>query len=162
MTFQIRFFILSALAINSVTAGVNASERPTMNITRDPRPDILAHPFYYAHTEYRREYNRPRNLTGWLAYKIAPSSQEAMVWEENYRAGRYDKKHTPPVYKRYYAPKPWEVLQIGARPDVRKQDATATPQASPSGYSQSPSVVTEARMLRPIVHIETQETAAVK
>jgi len=95
-----------------------AAERPTLNFhTADPRPDILPHPFYNAHTEYRRAYNRPRFLTGWLAAQIEPTSQEAMVWYENLQDGNYDRKHTPPVYKRYYYPKPWEVLQTGPRPD---------------------------------------------
>ena len=40
-----------------------------------------------------------------------------MVWCENVHAGRYAKHHAPPVYKRYFAPKPWEILQVGARPD---------------------------------------------
>ncbi len=97
-----------------------ASERPTLNHTADPRPDILPHPFYYAHTEYRRAYNRPRYTSGWIADKISPTSQEAMVWQENVQAGRYAGKHCPPLYKTYYYPKPWEVLQTGARPDYAK------------------------------------------
>lgn len=44
-----------------------------------------------------------------------------MVWAENYREGNYDEKHMPPTYKRYFAPKPWEVLNTGARPDTPKQ-----------------------------------------
>lgn len=96
---------------------VHSAERPTLNHTGDPRPDILPHPFYYAHTEYRREYNRPRDISGWIANKIAPSSLEAMVWNENVQAGNYDEKHMPPMYKRYCYPKPWEVLNTGPRPD---------------------------------------------
>ena len=108
----------------SFVAPAGAAERPTMNHTCDPRPDILAHPLYYAHTEYRRAYNRPRNLSGWIAYSISRTSQEAMVWEENRLAGSYDGKDCPPRYKRYFGPKPWEILQTGARPDF------ATPQSS--------------------------------
>lgn len=104
-----------------------ASERPTLNHTRDPRPDILPHPFYYAHTEYRRAYNRPRYTTGWIAEKISPTSQEAMVWQENVQAGRYAGKHCPPVYKTYYYPKPWEVLQTGPRPDYAKPASQTRP-----------------------------------
>ncbi|MCA9134187.1 MAG: hypothetical protein KDA45_13560 [Planctomycetales bacterium] len=103
-----------------------AAERPTFNVTRDPRPDILPHPFYYAHTEYRLAYNRPRCISGWIAEKIAPSSQEAMVWRENLAHGRYDEKHLPPMYKRYFGPKPWEVLATGARPDFPKQPSQAS------------------------------------
>ncbi len=97
-----------------------SSERPTMNVTRDPRPDILAHPFYYAHTEYRRAYNRPRFFAGWVAAQIEPTSQEAMVWYENLQAGRYDERNMPPMCKTYYYPKPWEVLQTGPRSDFSK------------------------------------------
>ncbi len=101
------------------------AERPTMNVTRDPRPDILAHPFYDAHTEYRRAYNRPRFLAGWIAAQIEPTSQEAMVWHENLLAGRYDEKNLPPLCKTYYYPKPWEVLQTGPRPDFAKPQSNA-------------------------------------
>ncbi len=129
-------FVLSTLLLLIVPLGsVHSAERPTLNHTCDPRPDILPHPFYYAHTEYRREYNRPRDLSGWIAHKIAPSSQEAMVWCENVQAGNYDQKHMPPMYKSYYYPKPWEVLQTGARPDYAKTTAASSrrsPVAQPS------------------------------
>lgn len=104
-----------------------ASERPTLNHTADPRPDILPRPFYYAHTEYRRAYNRPRFTTGWIADKISPTSQEALVWQENVQAGRYSSKHCPPVYKTYYYPKPWEALQTGPRPDFVKPASQTRP-----------------------------------
>jgi len=94
-----------------------AAERPTLLKTNDPRPDILPRPFYDNHTEYRAQYNRPRFYTGFLAYEMSRTSQEAMVWKENYCAGNYDQHHMPPVYKTYYYPKPWEVLAIRARPD---------------------------------------------
>lgn len=94
-----------------------AAERPTLLHTNDPRPDILPRPFYDNHTEYRARYNRPRFFTGFLAYEMSRTSQEAMVWKENYCAGNYDQHHMPPVYKTYYYPKPWEVLPTGARAD---------------------------------------------
>ena len=99
-----------------------AAERPTLNHTRDPRPDILPHPFYNAHTEYRARYNRPRKVPGWIVSWIAPTSQEAMVWEENYMVGNYQRHHMPPLYKRFFFPKPWEVLNTGARPDFSEDD----------------------------------------
>lgn len=94
-----------------------AAERPTLLKTNDPRPDILPRPFYDNHTEYRAQYNRPRFYTGWLAYEVSRTSQEAMVWQENYCAGNYDRHHMPPICKTYYYPKPWEVLNVRARPD---------------------------------------------
>lgn len=110
-----------------------AAERITFKKTCDPRPDILPHPIYDAHTEYRRAHNRPRYLTGWLASKIAPSSQEAMVWHENVCKGRYETHHAPPVYKRYFYPKPWEVLATGARPDTRN-----VPSRNAANFSSQP------------------------
>lgn len=119
--------LLAVCAPTGIKSSVTwASERPTLNHTADPRPDILPRPFYYAHTEYRRAYNRPRYTTGWIADKIAPTSQEALVWQENVQAGRYNGKHCPPVYKTYYYPKPWEALQTGPRPDFAKL-ASQTP-----------------------------------
>ncbi len=135
--------ISSAFLVLMVAASsVRSAERPTMNHTCDPRPDILAHPFYYAHTEYRRAYNRPRDMTGWIANKIAPSSQEAMVWCENVQAGNYDQKDMPPMCKTYYYPKPWEAMLTGARPDFPKQPNASSrrSQGAQSG-SQESSVV---------------------
>jgi hypothetical protein len=127
---QMKYYKALFLVLAALNFG-QATERPTLNYNRDPRdprPDILPHPFYYAHTEYRRAYNRPRFIPGWIAAQIEPSSQEAMVWYENLQAGRYDEKHMPPVYKTYYYPKPWEVLQTGPRPDFPQ--SVTSPQAA--------------------------------
>ncbi len=109
---------LFTVALPLVASSISfAAERPTFNrTTRDPRPDILVHPVWNNYVEYRRQYNRPHYVSGWVASKIAPSSQEAMVWAENVQAGKYDSCNEPAMCKRYYAPKPWEVLQTGARP----------------------------------------------
>ena len=108
----------TVLALFSV-ASVPAAERFTFKKTNDPRPDILPRPFYDAHVEYRRAYNRPRYVLGWLATKVAPTSQEAMSWHDNKRMGRYEKHNMPPLYKQYFYPKPWEVLTTGARPNTQ-------------------------------------------
>ncbi|GIW98221.1 MAG: hypothetical protein KatS3mg111_1554 [Pirellulaceae bacterium] len=125
-----------------------SAERPTLNHhTRDPRPDILVHPLYDAHVEYRRRYNRPRFLGGWIAHKIAPSSQEAMVWDENMAAGRYRDPHAPPVYKLYMYPKPWEVLLAdqyaasAARAAQAQQHLHHGPYESPGSMDQEPSIL---------------------
>ncbi len=55
----------------------------------DQRPDLLPHPIYNAWVPYRAEYNRPRFVGGYLAYKMEPTSQEAMSWKENYCNGMY-------------------------------------------------------------------------
>jgi hypothetical protein len=112
-----RTFNILCVCVCFASSLCQAAERPTLLKTCDPRPDILPRPFYDNHTEYRAQYNRPRFYTGWLAYEVSRTSQEAMVWQENYCAGNYDQHHMPPVCKTYYYPKPWEVLTVGARPD---------------------------------------------
>jgi hypothetical protein len=122
--------LLCSAVFDAVLTDVQAAERPTLNYARDPgdpRPDILPIPFYYVHTEYRRAYNRPRDIGGWIAHKIEPTSQEAMVWCENVQAGNYDRKHMPPMCKTYYYPKPWEALLTGARPDFQRTNSPAQP-----------------------------------
>jgi hypothetical protein len=138
MTCSIKFPAIAALLVSLLSNLAGSAERPTFNITNDPRPDILPHPFYYAHTEYRRAYNRPRFTIGWAASWAAPSSQEAMVWSENLAHGNYDQKHMPPMYKRYCAPKPWEVLLTGPRPDFQRADDQAPPAASSAAHDAQP------------------------
>lgn len=82
----------------------------------DMRPDILPHPIYNAWVPYRSAYNRPRFVGGYLAYKIEPTSQEAVSWKENYCAGMYG-THQPTPIKHYNYQKPWEALDIGPRYD---------------------------------------------
>jgi len=76
---------------------------------------------------YRRVYNRPSYLEGKIAYWIAPTTQEAMAWHRAEHAGLYDGHH-PRQEKFYFYPKPWEVLQVGARPSRSPE------QTSPSLY----------------------------
>ena len=132
-------FFLSGMACAAATLSLGVAmgaERPTLkHNTRDPRPDILLHPIWDAHIEYRRTYNRPTFIGGWLAYKVSRTSQEAMVWQENLQAGNYDRKHMPPMYKRYYAPKPWEMLATGPRPDFPDRTANG---ASATSYGATP------------------------
>ncbi len=105
--------LFSSLGIFALTGA--AAERPTLVKTCDPRPDILPRPIYENWPEYRACYNRPRYITGWMAWELSRTSQEAMAWQENLCAGNYDCKHMPPMYKSYMYPKPWEVLATGAR-----------------------------------------------
>lgn len=63
---------------------------------------------------HRRKYNRPTYWGGKIAYLIAPSSQEAMVWHDMSHRDAY-KKHRPRIEKHFFYPKPWESLKMGAR-----------------------------------------------
>ncbi len=100
-------------------------ERPTLNDTCDPRPNILPDQLYNHHTPYRRIYNRPRDVFGYIAHVIEPTSQEAMTWWENKCAGRYDTKNAPPMCKKYWYPKPWEALNVEPRPDFARPTSQA-------------------------------------
>jgi hypothetical protein len=119
-------FLLVGPMLLPGTASSEAAERPTFNKnTADPRPDILPYWLTDGHDEYRKIYNRPRYHGGWVAHLIEPSSQEAMVWCEAYQSGLYDKPHTGKQLKRYYGPKPWEILQTGPRPDYSPAPTTS-------------------------------------
>ncbi len=83
------------------------------------RQDIFSHPIWNSMPEYRNVYNRPRFVPGYLAYKIEPSSQEAMAWQSNYCNGNYA-NHSGPYVPHYYYRKPWEALKTAARPDFQK------------------------------------------
>lgn len=92
-------------------------ERPTFNHTEDPRPNILPDWIYNHRVPYRLQYNRPPYHMGKsLYYVISPTSQEALSWKENLDECRYEGHNCPPVYKSYYYPKPWEILNTGPRP----------------------------------------------
>ncbi len=114
-----------AVCLGAMTAALHASpslaappERPTFNHTQDPRPNILPDWIYNHHEPYRLRYNRPTYAVGKALYYVgSPTSQEALVWKENLDAGRYDGHNCPPMYKSYYYPKPWEVLNTGPRPN---------------------------------------------
>ena len=84
------------------------------------RQDLFSHNLWNSHPEYRKIYNRPRYVSGYLAYKIEPSSQEAMAWQTNYCNGNYANQ-SGPLVQHYYYPKPWESLKTVARPDFAKK-----------------------------------------
>lgn len=83
------------------------------------RQDLFSHKIWNSIPEYRAVYNRPRYVSGYLAYKIEPSSQEAMAWQTNYCNGNYA-NHRGPYVPQYNYPKPWESLKTVARPDFQK------------------------------------------
>jgi len=85
------------------------------------RQDIFSHHIWNSIPEYRQVYNRPRYVPGYIAYKIEPSSQEAMAWKTNYCNGNYA-NHRGPSVPLYYYPKPWEALNTRARPDFVRQE----------------------------------------
>lgn len=84
--------------------------------------------------EYRRQYNRPTYLGGRIAYKIAPSSQEAMAWHRAEHRGDYDCDRGR-VVPTYFYLKPYEAMRIGSRRSVKPE------------FQPEPSMDTEARPL---------------
>ncbi len=125
--YEIRFLLLAAGSlIPSVTSTTASAQEywprhyPPYNAA-NPRPDLLPRGLYDAWVPYRAKYNRPTYLGGLIAHTIEPSSQEAVSWEENVALGYY-KTHCPTPIRNYYHPKPWEVLETGARPAGNQED----------------------------------------
>jgi hypothetical protein len=134
---------LSAFSPGFPSIELGAAERPTLVHTCDPRPDIIPRPFYDSALEYRAVYNRPRYLIGKLAWYTSRTSQEAMVWEENYCAGNYECKDMPPVFKRYMYPKPWEILNTGPRVDPQQKPSIDRPEPAVEADLREPNQVVE-------------------
>ncbi|TWT84011.1 hypothetical protein CA13_54850 [Planctomycetes bacterium CA13] len=94
-----------------------------------PRYDVIGPLGNRLPESYRRSYNRPTYLGGKIAYKIAPSSQEAMAWHRAEHRCAYDKCEGRRV-PQYFYPKPWEALKVGARTSkdfVEDDEAKITP-----------------------------------
>lgn len=131
--------LLSGFLLTS-TAWSAPPERPTLNHTEDPRPNILPNWIYNHHVPYRLRYNRPTYYGGKIAYHISPTSQEALAWEENLERGYYDGHHCPPLVKGFFYPKPWEALNTGPRVNTRKPVAVqgAVPHHGVQGSGNAP------------------------
>jgi hypothetical protein len=116
-----RCFTLSFVLV-SLTTTVNAHHPDRENQPVRQRVDVIPPLGNCLPMSYRREFNRPRNLGGKIAYHIAPSSQEAMAWHHATHKGYY-KHDKPRMVTYYFTPKPWEMLQIGARPAAHQPTA---------------------------------------
>ena len=103
-----------------------------------PRIDVIGPIGSNLPLSYRRRFNRPTNLGGWLAYKFVPTSQEAITWHKASHRGNY-KNNSPRTEMQYFYPKPWEVLKMGPRPQTVGE--TDTRETAPSTYGQQPTPV---------------------
>ena len=122
MAIQKRFLGFAAgllVAVQGMTASAGDHLSGTYLDPAQQRQDLLPHTLWNAIPEYRQVYNRPRYVSGYLANKIEPSSQEAMAWRTNYCNGNYA-NHSGPYVPHYYYPKPWEALNTRARADTPK------------------------------------------
>lgn len=123
-----RWFALSLIAL--ATGSVGLAQFPDRrNHPVTPIIDVIGPLGNRLPPSYRRTYNRPSYLGGKIAYWIAPSSQEAMAWQNAYLAGAY-RNHAPRLERHYFFPKPWEALQTGAR--VPRDPANLEDQDSPT------------------------------
>lgn len=86
-----------------------------------PRVDVIGPVGNNMPTAYRRRFNRPRYWAGKIAYKIAPSSQEAMAWHRAEHHGYYEGEH-PRMVTHYFYPKPYEAIKVGSRPAPKQSD----------------------------------------
>lgn len=113
----------SALALVLLLPSLSLAHHPDRRYQPvRPRVDVIGPVGNRLPPEYRRVYNRPTNIGGKIAYLIAPTSQEAMVWHRDQHEGRYNGKHCPRVDRQYFYPKPWEALRVGPRPDPNPKE----------------------------------------
>ncbi len=101
----------------SLVCAATAHEPDRKNRRIWPRFDLIPPLGVRLPAEHSRLYNRPTNLSGWLAYRIAPSSQEAMAWHNatHQRAYQDDRGR---LEKHFFYPKPWEGLRVGPRDET--------------------------------------------
>lgn len=115
----LRFLALLSVVMPSSSTWAAPPERPSFNVTEDPRPNILPNWIFTHRVPYRLQYNRPPYHSGKLiANVLSPSSLEAMAYCENLAVGKYNGKDCPPLVKGYFYPKPWEALNTSARPSL--------------------------------------------
>ena len=121
---------IAALLATMTLSGLASAHHPDKeNQPVHQRIDVIGPLGNRLEPGYRRKYNRPRYWGGKIAYHIAPSSQEAMVWHRSVHAGAYEepKKHCR-LETHYFYPKPWQALTVGPR---RSKSAPA-PEPTPA------------------------------
>jgi hypothetical protein len=113
---MIRLVTTAVLLSGLLAASIQAHE-PLFHPIERPvtRPDYLPHPLYQNWVPYRARYNRPRYFPGAFIYHFEPVSQEAYGWHQAVHRGAY-KRHAGFEQRKYFYPKPWEMLPIDARP----------------------------------------------
>jgi hypothetical protein len=111
-----RWFTLSLLMVGAASlAGAHHPDREHHRVW--PRIDVIPPLGNNLPMEYRRRFNRPTKIGGWIAYHIAPSSQEAMAWHDAAHQNAYS-DHRGRLEKHFFYLKPWEGLKIGPRISV--------------------------------------------
>lgn len=111
-----RWFTLSLLV--ACQASILLAHHPDREHHRIwPRIDVIPPLGMNLPMEYRRRFNRPTHLGGWIAYQIEPTSQEAMAWHDATHQRAYQ-DHRGRLEKHFFYPKPWEGLKIGPRESV--------------------------------------------
>ncbi|WP_146458807.1 hypothetical protein [Rubripirellula tenax] len=113
---QVRLVLVAAMALAAVAAEAHHPDFENQPVR--PRVDVIGPIGNRLPSSYRRKYNRPTNFGGWLAYHVAPSSQEAMAWHDATHRDAY-KCDRPRLEMHYFYPKPYEALRIGPRRDSR-------------------------------------------
>ncbi|MEM6471236.1 MAG: hypothetical protein AAF802_16870 [Planctomycetota bacterium] len=118
--------LLAGLCLTAASASAHHPDRQNQPVT--PVIDVIGPIGNRLPPGHRRKYNRPSYLMGYLSYKIAPSSQEAMSWHRAVHSGAYrDPKKDCRLEHHYFYPKPWQVLTVGPRQSRLQPPPPASP-----------------------------------
>ena len=126
-----RWFTIATL-ISCLSTTLFAHHPDKENYRVHPRYDLIGPLGTWLPPSYRRQFNRPRNVSGKISYYIAPSSLEAMSWHAATHRNAY-KDHKPRTVMHYFYPKPWQAMQTGPRPNILgMSDVDQVPSALPA------------------------------
>ena len=101
--FRMRWLTLSLLIVGMAPlAGAHHPDREHHPVW--PRIDLIPPLGYNLPMGYRRRFNRPTKIGGWIAYHIAPSSQEAMAWHDAAHQNAYS-DHRGRLEKHFFCTK---------------------------------------------------------
>lgn len=115
-----RLFLFACL-LALFSADLTASQPSQQGQRIWPRIDLIPPLGVKLSPSYARLHNRPSRRVGGWADHLAPTSREAIAWNEAKSQQAYKQKRGR-LEKHYFYPKPWEGLLLGPRPHTVQAD----------------------------------------